>query len=830
MAEMDWARTAPRQVEEATIASNLPKIIDWEGFITLVLMLGAVTAVAAPLEDGGWRRDMPPLTVVAVLAVLTSTALSRTRWHELLAWPLAIVAGAGVVAWQTLVMAGPGTLSQRIDAVYYRFEAWFDVAFSDQVTNDALPFNVLILALTWLGVYLFAWSVTRWHNAWIGLVPGGVALFLDLILVGDDLTGAIVLYMLFGFLLVMQTNLLANIERWRRQGANYPAMINLTFLHFSAWALVALLSFSFVVPAGPFSTPAPVQTAIDGVLRVGTDFVRLAGPLHSNKVIPIHSYSGVLPFQGSITLGDRELMEVTINDPTIQGPLLLRGTVYDQYEGGGWTTGERRDLAFPPGVEEAVKEAVANEELDGMVVPLRIEMAAKSVVGTVIFTPGEPIAASRELQAEIPAGAVTNISLDLGVTSGAFMEDDEVLSQMPEGVIGLRVVRDPVFGRVRYVESVRLDQFGALDEAVELDPGSRVKRHQSYFVSGFVPNTTPEELRLAGQNYPHWIQEQYLQLPGDFSPRVADLSIQVTAGASNPYDVAKAIETYLRTYPVDTRIGDVPAGEDAVDWFLFEERKGYFDYHASAMVVMLRMQGIPARLAVGFVADAGEQNDTGAYVVRDEDSYAWPEVYFMGHGWVPFNPTPDRDAVIAPQERPEGAVGSGPFADDLEGLFDRLPVSGADQAFFPEDGSIGSGGTPGGSIFGTGEAGYTPWALITALSFAGLVGGAVFFGWQRSVAGIPYPQQVWEKTVRLASWGGLAPEPGQTPHEYAGRLGKRFRDVSGWQALADAYTRSRFGRKETGEDEAVVLREMWPDARGAMLRGIAGRFLRRGRK
>ena len=218
MAEMDWARAVPRQAETPSVVSRLPKIIDWEGAITVVLMLGAVTAVTAPLQDGGWRRDMPPLTIVAVLAILFSALLSRTRLNAVLAWPLSVVIGAGVVAWQTLVMVGPGTLGQRLDAVYTRFGVWFDVAFSDQVTNDALPFNVLIISLTWLGVFLFGWSVTRWHNAWLGLVPGGVALFLDLVLVGDNLTGSIVLYMLFGFLLVMQTNLLANLERWRAEG------------------------------------------------------------------------------------------------------------------------------------------------------------------------------------------------------------------------------------------------------------------------------------------------------------------------------------------------------------------------------------------------------------------------------------------------------------------------------------------------------------------------------------------------------------------------------------------------------------------------------------
>ena len=70
---------------------------------------------------------------------------------------------------------------------------------------------MLVLSLTWLGVFVFGWSVFRWQNAWIGLIPGGVALFLDMALIGDELAGSVLLYMFFGFLLVMRTNLMARI-------------------------------------------------------------------------------------------------------------------------------------------------------------------------------------------------------------------------------------------------------------------------------------------------------------------------------------------------------------------------------------------------------------------------------------------------------------------------------------------------------------------------------------------------------------------------------------------------------------------------------------------
>jgi transglutaminase-like putative cysteine protease len=829
MAEMDWTRPLPQREAVPSLLSRVPKVIDWEAGITLFLLLGAVSSVAFPLEQNGWSRNMPPITTVAVISVVVAMLLARSRISMLLAWPLSLLAGAAVVAWQTLSMAGPGTLEQRIDAVYYRFGAWFDVISSDRVTNDSLPFNVLVLGITWLGVFLFGWSVYRWHNAWLGLIPGGIALFLDLVLVGDDLTGAIVLYMLFGFLLVMQTNLLANLHRWRREGASYPPMINISFLHFSAWALIGLMAFAWIVPAGPFRTPAPVQSLVERTLEFGTDFVRLAGPLHSKKVIPIHSYSGVLPFQGSVKLGDRELLAVTITDPNLQGPLLLRGSIYDEYEGGGWTTGQRESVPLPNGqaAERSIRRDIEAEELGGTLVPLHVELEAKSVVGTVVFSPGEPVSVSRNLEAEIPEGAARRINPDID-RQGRFFTDEELLSRyVPDDSIGVGVERDEL-GRVEYIEIVSLNELGLLEDTVGLDPGERIKRNRSYEVSGFISDVLPEDLRFAGTAYPNWIRDQYTELPDSLPERVPALAAQVVAGQpDNPYDKAKALEAYLREYQIDYNVEDVPPGRDAVDYFLFDSRRGYFDYHASAMVVMLRTLGVPSRLAVGFVTDENDIDpETGAYVVRDKNSYAWPEVYFPGHGWVQFNPTPDRPEELRPTERILPLGGDPGQVDDL---LDLLPVSGADQAFFPpEDSELAPESGP--VFISPGDGGnYSPLVTVGVLAFVGAVGTAVFVGWQRAVAGLPYPQQLWEKTIRLGSWAGVKPLPGQTPHDYARKLSKRFRDVEDWPVLADEYTRSRFGRKNLTEDSEQRLKDLWPDARGALIGGLFGRFFHRKR-
>ena len=830
MAEMEWTRpaatAAPQPLTPVVIWQRIASgLFDWETMITLFLALGAVVAVAVPLEDGGWRRDMPPLTTVSAIAVLTGMLLARSRLSALLAWPLGILTGAAVVAWQTLSMAGPGTLSDRSTAVYDRFDAWLGVINSSQVTNDPLPFNVLIISLTWLGVMLFTWSVYRWHNAWLGLVPGGAALFLDLTLVGDNLTGAIILYMLFGFLLVMQTNLLASVQQWRRERTEYPPMINLTFLHFSTWALVILVLGAWLIPVG-LKTPGPVQSLAEDGLQFASRYVRLAGPLQSQKVIPIHSYSGTLPFQGSINLGDRELMTVTVSNPTITGSLVLRGATYDEYQSGGWQTGDRATVSLPDRTAY-LEGRIEEQPLIGTLVPIRIEMRAKSVAGTVVYVPGDPVSTDRNIQVQVPQGSIENRPAFLE-DGGRGMSDAEALANaVSSDEVGVGVLRQDK-GRVDVIQVVKLNDLGLLSNSSLLDPGGRIKRYESYSVTGFIPETTPEMLKAAGTDYPDWVWSAYLQLPDTLPQRVKDKAAEWAGSAETPYDKAIAIQTHLRDeYPYQTKIPETPPGRDNVDYFLFTLGQGYFDYHASAMIVMLRSLGVPARLAVGFAMDDTDRDGTGSHVVRDENSYAWPEVYFPDAGWVPFNPTPDRAADLTPRTDASGAL------DDSGSIFDQLPVGvgdipqdpGADVTDIKEPqtqplGGIGSGEQP------------LEWYISAAVTaFIAALIGVIMLGWQRSVAGLPYPQQVWEKTVRLAGWGGVRPKPGQTPHDYARRLGKRFLDVrDDMPVLADAYVKSRYGHKELSEDEIAAIKDAWPEVRANLVGGITGRFFRRRRE
>ncbi len=135
------------------------------------------------------------------------------------------------------------------------------------------------------------------------------------------------------------------------------------------------------------------------------------------------------------------------------------------------------------------------------------------------------------------------------------------------------------------------------------------------------------------------IQRRYLQLPEGHDRRIGKLADEVTRGAKTQIEIARRIESHLRTaYDYTLDLQRVEDGDPVAD-FLFHTRAGHCEYFASAMVLMLRSRGLSARLVNGF--QMGEYNDAAdVYTVRQSDAHSWVEAWFPARGWVAFDPTP----------------------------------------------------------------------------------------------------------------------------------------------------------------------------------------------
>lgn len=134
------------------------------------------------------------------------------------------------------------------------------------------------------------------------------------------------------------------------------------------------------------------------------------------------------------------------------------------------------------------------------------------------------------------------------------------------------------------------------------------------------------------------ICEQYID-PGEaVSERVRLLADDITKDCDNDFEKCKALEEYLYQYSYNKTIR-MPKDANILDWFLFESRQGYCIHYATALVSMLRCEGIPARMAEGFLIDYKNSEPVNGFLVSDKDAHAWVEAYIEGFGWIRLEPT-----------------------------------------------------------------------------------------------------------------------------------------------------------------------------------------------
>lgn len=185
-----------------------------------------------------------------------------------------------------------------------------------------------------------------------------------------------------------------------------------------------------------------------------------------------------------------------------------------------------------------------------------------------------------------------------------------------------------------YADNISIDSGDGLRAPEPLQVGV------TYSVVSFRPDFDPDLLRQASADYPRTITRRYLQLPDTITDRTRQLALNLTASQANDFDKVMALNTHLLTeYPYNFFPPPHPEGADVVDTFLFRDKEGVCEQYVTALVVMARSLGIPARLVTGY--GSGTYNQlTGYYEVQASDAHSWAEVYFPGYGWVPFDPTP----------------------------------------------------------------------------------------------------------------------------------------------------------------------------------------------
>lgn len=225
--------------------------------------------------------------------------------------------------------------------------------------------------------------------------------------------------------------------------------------------------------------------------------------------------------------------------------------------------------------------------------------------------------------------------------------EEPSVTRLEVEIVGLREQNLPVPTVPRTVDAPGTWAYEA--ETDEVVSPSRTLRGMRYAVEAVLPWFDADTLRRTPVGSGPSL-DPYLQLPATSHLEDVERVVEeVTAGARTQYDAILALQTYLRSRPFvyDTQVPE-PQTDDAV-WDFLQSKHGYCVQFATAMTVMARMLGVPARMAVGFLpGTATGRGEDRVYEVRGDRAHTWPELYFEGIGWVRFEPTPPEQSGFPP--------------------------------------------------------------------------------------------------------------------------------------------------------------------------------------
>jgi hypothetical protein len=279
------------------------------------------------------------------------------------------------------------------------------------------------------------------------------------------------------------------------------------------------------------------------------------------------------------------------------------------------------------------------------------------------------------------------------------------------------------------------------------------------------------------------------------------------------------VETFLRdNFTYTTHVTNVPTDQDWIDYFLFDSREGYCDYFATAMVVMLRAEGVPSRVASGF-APGDYDPDTGISIVRENHAHSWVEAYFPRFGWITFEPSSIR--ALPPRIEEAASVPPPPQSDAGIGAnTGELTPDELDELLAIRDSTAPPPPQP--FLF------TWPGLLLIAFGVILLLGLVLMLvltvAWRRGLTRLKPHQRPYAELIKLGRWSGtLRTRPSDTPLEVAERMSRQVPNAHGAIGeLTGAYVEATYaGRQPTSGDPWPA----WLAARRDVIRGLFSRRL-----
>lgn len=742
--------------------------------LTAALVLITTWGVAAT----GWTRGMNMLTFVAVGSLLIGLMLARSGLPGVVAHLFSAVIGVGWAFWVTSrLLPATYTWLERWDNLAGRLYNWYLTAIQGGVSYDNLMFILQMGVIIWGVGYLTVWFIFRSQKPWPAIVPGGLVLLINLYYAPRDISTWFVLYLIVALVLIVRFNLYEQELHWRSRGVFFRPDINFDFLRDGLIFSLLVVGLAWFLPPVVDAKSIEVLDEFQGSWRdLQGDWNRLFADLNYRDRAVYDSFGSSLTLGGARQLSDEMVMDVQVSGVG----RYWRAAVYDYYSGDGWIARDEDRANFGPDSDLSLPVFDMRE-------PITQTYTFHRDNATVIYAMSNPIKLDRSARINftaLPGELVTQEAAIPGWTGGS----------------------EPWVEEITYIRT-----------------NATVDKGESYSVVSLASRATIDQLQSAGSNYPSWVTSRYLNLPPSVTQRTLDLARQITAAYDNNFDKAEAIERYLRnniTY--NEAIPAPPPGIDKVDYILFTRPEAYCDYYATAMIVMLRSQGIPARLAAGF-ARGVYNDDKAAFEVRNRDAHSWVEVYFPTYGWLEFEPTATQPTIIRPTANERGnSFAAGAFvptpAPDLGDGLDTGP-----QNIPIDDETVAGGNLPFGLnlpfLGGTTALGGGVLLLGVAVL---LVGGAVWWWRQQQPDQLPKAENtftLYRQMVRLAGWMRLPLRPSQTPFEHAAVLQRNLpRQQDSVQVIAEEYVQYAYSRQHSASPDSQTAAQAWHHLRPEMLK------------
>ncbi len=767
-----WSRPAPEAILQEDSPSSFEAVGGWLTAIVLVLLL---LNMGWAISAAAWTEGLEILTWVLLGGAIVGILLAVSRFDGFFPLAHSLVTGsAWVLYWVSTLVPGDLTAPQRAYEAAARWYAWLALAIAGGASDDNLVFILEVGLLGWWLAFLAGWAVFRERRVWRAVVPIGVAMVVNAYYAISGVNGFLLVYFLLALLLLVRVNLSHYESWWRSAGIRYAPDIHFDFLRNG-------LIFSVIVIAVAWALPTmrtgywlhrllePMQQPWETVQE---EWQRLFTSLNYRAAAPSTNFGKTLTLAGNREVGDRPIMQVQ----TARGERRYwRGAAYDTYTGRGWINTDEEMIQLGPGSSPDLPVYELRRVVTQTITALTPE-------GNLLFAASMPIGASVAARAD-----VSLLPADWDeVGSPTASQNREVVD------ISRMLSREP------------------------LSAGSQ------YTTRSLITTVDKQALREAPTQYPEAIASRYLQLPETLPDRVRQLAVAVTADAETVYDKAAALEGYLRQEIIyNDKIAPPPAGADGVDYFLFDVRAGYCDYYASAMAVMARALGIPARIASGY-AEGTWDEEARAYQVRELDAHTWVEIYFPGYGWIEFEPTAAQPAIERPERREEPRLASefssSNSAPPTPPLPSELPPAPLDQ---PREDPV------------TSELPRLSMWQVISLAAALLALAFLAIGWAR--------QRVRKRAVRLSVWlyeqllrwaarVGIPLSPARTPYEEASVIAVLVPEGgSEVMTIATAYVRDRYGSQPLPVSEQERAERSWRVLRRAFWKEWLLRRLRLGR-